>query len=88
VKDYIRTKDLRRFLSASRSGLFLFQALLPTPDPAAPLLQVFQERLIEIQRFSSRASPLTRALLGVTPAMEAGLAGHIWEIGELVGLMD
>ena len=26
--------------------------------------------------------------LRVTPAMEAGLAGHLWSIEELVGLLD
>jgi hypothetical protein len=26
--------------------------------------------------------------LRVTPAMQAGLTDHIWEIGELVGLLD
>lgn len=26
--------------------------------------------------------------LRVTPAMEAGLAGHVWTIEELVGLLD
>jgi hypothetical protein len=25
--------------------------------------------------------------LRVTPAMEAGLADHVWEIGELIGLL-
>jgi hypothetical protein len=26
--------------------------------------------------------------LRVTPAMEAGLTGHVWEVGELVKLLD
>jgi hypothetical protein len=26
--------------------------------------------------------------LRITPAMEAGIAGHVWSIEELVGLLD
>jgi DNA repair photolyase len=76
-----RIAALRAFHEA---GIFTWVSLEPTIDTASSL-QIIRETHEYVDLYKVGRVNKT---LRVTPAMEAGLAHHVWTLEELVGLLD